>query len=224
VRTSLELDRLAVGPPRAPALFRLSLCVPAGKTAAVVGPSGFGGTTLARTIVGLLRPHAGRILVREHASAPERDITHLPPGERPVGFVPAGGGLLPHLTVAGNILFGLRLRRRTFHIPEPATDPTITALGLQPYLDHYPRLLTDSVVLRVALARALSRAPEAVVVDGTAGAVGLGGLEEWWRRIPQHDRMTLLICTTTPEVAWWTDHVKQIPTRDPETAPGMDRQ
>ena len=89
-----------------PILRDCTLAVEKGAVLTLLGPSGCGKTTLLRIIAGFVEPDAGRITVGG------KDITHLPPNRRQVGFVFQNYALFPHLTVAGNVAYGLKVRRR----------------------------------------------------------------------------------------------------------------
>ena len=140
-----------------PVLRGIELTVPSGGLTAVVGPSGCGKTTLLRVVAGFERPAAGTIVLGD------RDVTALPPERRRIGYVTQEGNLFPHVTVAGNITFGLpwRARRARQRVPE-----LLELLGLDPSLaDRYPHQLSGGQQQRVALARALAPGPALLLLD-----------------------------------------------------------
>jgi ABC-type sugar transport system ATPase subunit len=200
VEITLELRDLVIGFPRPLVLDRLSLRVHPGEILAVAGLSPFGGTTLARLIAGTLRPDAGAILIDGD------DVTYTPPGRRPVGFVPAGGGLLPHLTVSENITFGLRLRGEHYAVEWRLADHA-DRLELRPLLALRPYELSPGQRLRVALARAAARLPKVLVVDATAGATGLAGLRQLIHRACASAETPAVVCTDRPAVVAEADRV-----------------
>ncbi len=128
---------------------RVDLDVAPGSFCVVLGPSGCGKTTCLRMIAGLETPSEGRITIAG------RDVTALPPAARGVAMVFQSYALFPHLSVAENILFGLRARR----VPAPERrrrlDDAVAMLGLAPLLDRRPAQLSGGQQQRVALGRAI---------------------------------------------------------------------
>jgi iron(III) transport system ATP-binding protein len=140
-------------------LCGLNLEVPEGGLAAVLGPSGCGKTTLLRVIAGLHPVQEGRI---ELAG---RTLTaggvRVPPERRGIGIVPQEGALFPHLTVAGNVAFGLtREQRRNGRV-----DELLEMVGLAGYGRRVPAELSGGQQQRVSLARALAPRPAMVLMD-----------------------------------------------------------
>ena len=139
------------------ALDALDLVVEAGELLVLVGPSGSGKSTALRILAGLAAPTAGRVLIGD------RDVTRLPPHRRGLAMVFQDYALYPHLTVAQNLAFGLRVRR------EDAVDQRVTEvarqLGLGELLARYPDQLSGGQQQRVALARAMVRQPDAYLMD-----------------------------------------------------------
>jgi molybdopterin-binding protein len=141
----------------------ITLDVPTGGYALVIGPTGSGKTTLLEAVAG----HAA--LVRGRVLLDGRDVTALPAEARQVGFVYQQYHLFPHLTVGGNIAYGLH---------DLASD-TATArvreladlLGLTPLLDRSPGRLSGGEQQRVALARALAPRPRLLLLDEPFAAV-----------------------------------------------------
>ena len=127
----------------------VSFKVAAGSLAVLLGPSGCGKSTTLRLIAGLEDVDAGRILVGG------RDVTHVPPAGRALAMVFQSYALFPHLSVAENILFGLRVRRvgaaeRTARLQRAAD-----LLGLGQLLERKPSQLSGGQQQRVALGRAI---------------------------------------------------------------------
>ncbi|NES11276.1 ABC transporter ATP-binding protein, partial [Pseudomonas laurentiana] len=102
---ALELNALYKTFGNVAALNDVSLCVPAGSRAAIVGPSGSGKTTLLRMIAGFEFPDSGSI--RLNGQTLVDSANQVPAHQRLIGYVPQDGALFPHMTVAGNIGFGL---------------------------------------------------------------------------------------------------------------------
>ncbi|MFW3169594.1 ABC transporter ATP-binding protein [Geodermatophilus sp. CPCC 206100] len=144
-----------------PVLTGVDLHVPEAGFTALLGPSGCGKTTLLRLIAGFDDPDSGAIEVGGRLVAgPGRSV---PARRRSIGFVPQEGGLFPHLTVAGNVAFGLprRLRRDTTRV-----GGLLALVGLDPALaQRSPHQLSGGQQQRVALARALAPEPSLVLLD-----------------------------------------------------------
>ena len=135
-----------------------SLCVARGEIVALLGPSGCGKTTLLRLIAGFERPDGGSVTVDGRLVASPSAWTA--PEARRVGMVFQDYALFPHLTVAGNIGFGLPRRTRASRVPE-----LLAIVGLDGLERRYPHELSGGQQQRVALARALAPAPELVLLD-----------------------------------------------------------
>jgi iron(III) transport system ATP-binding protein len=143
-----------------PVLRGIDLTVPDGSITAVLGPSGCGKTTLLRIIAGFVRSDAGTVTVGDRLV--EGPGVQVKPDKRGVGYVPQEAGLFPHLTVAGNILFGLRRSART---PDRLRE-MLRLAELGPELaQRYPHQLSGGQQQRVAIARALAPNPALVLLD-----------------------------------------------------------
>ncbi|GAB3170408.1 ABC transporter ATP-binding protein [Myceligenerans halotolerans] len=139
----------------------VDLTVREGTTTAVLGASGRGKTTLLRVVAGFLRPRSGTVAVDGRVVA--GDGTWMPPERRGVGYVRQDGGLFPHLSVAGNIAFGLPWPRRR-HGGRVAE--LLELVGLPTTLaGRRPDELSGGQQQRVALARALAPRPGLVLLD-----------------------------------------------------------
>ncbi len=125
----------------------------------LVGPSGCGKSTLLRMIAGLENITAGQIKIGE------RVVNDLPPKARDVAMVFQNYALYPHMTVAANMGFSLRLR----HAPQQEIDARVNRaaaiLGLEPLLLRYPRQLSGGQRQRVAMGRAIVRDPQVFLFD-----------------------------------------------------------
>src|SRR5439155_1081183 len=142
-----------------PALQELSLEVRDGEFLVLLGPSGCGKTTALRCIAGLEEPTTGEILIGE------RDVTHLPPGDRDVAMVFQNYALYPHLTARANLAFGLEVRGVARPEIARRVQETAQRLGLTELLDRLPASSSGGQRQRVALGRAIVRAPRAFLFD-----------------------------------------------------------
>lgn len=161
----LRVEQLEVRFDGTPALAGVDLDVDAGTRLAVLGPSGSGKSTLLRTIAGLLRPHAGRIVLAG------RDLARLPPHRRGIGLMHQDGMLFPHLDVAGNVGFGLRMAGATRDTRERRTRELLELVGLTGFERRSIGTLSGGERQRVALARALAPQPQVLLLDEPLGAL-----------------------------------------------------
>jgi iron(III) transport system ATP-binding protein len=159
--SELRLRAVTAGYGRDAVLDEVDLTVPAGTTTAVLGGSGNGKTTLLRVVAGFLRPDAGQVFIGGRAVAGPG--TWVPPERRGVGYVRQEGGLFPHLSVAGNIAFGLPWPRRRHR---GRVLELLDLVGLPAEMaDRSPDRLSGGQQQRVALARALAPSPDLVLLD-----------------------------------------------------------
>jgi putrescine transport system ATP-binding protein len=152
------------------AVDALSLDIHAGEFFALLGPSGCGKTTLLRLLAGFERPDAGRILLDG------RDIAATPPHLRPVNMMFQNYALFPHLTVAGNIAFGLRqegIRGGGTARADIAArvEEMLALVRLQGLSRRRPDQLSGGQRQRVALARALAKRPRVLLLDEPMAAL-----------------------------------------------------
>jgi putative spermidine/putrescine transport system ATP-binding protein len=142
-----------------------NLDVARGEFVSFLGPSGCGKTTTLRMIAGFERPTSGSITVDD------KDITNKSPNQRNVGMVFQSYALFPNMTVAGNIGFGLKVRKR------PKADITrkvaelIELMHLEGRADRYPWQMSGGQQQRVALARALAIEPQVLLLDEPLSAL-----------------------------------------------------
>jgi putative spermidine/putrescine transport system ATP-binding protein len=147
------------------ALDRLDLDIAGGEFLALLGPSGCGKTTALRAIAGFERPDAGRVLLDG------RDITDVPASKRDMGMVFQAYSLFPNLTVADNVAFGLRVRRRGRAEQKRRAAELLELVGLADRGGRYPHQLSGGQQQRVALARALAVAPQVLLLDEPLSAL-----------------------------------------------------
>lgn len=137
----------------------IDMTIPAGKLTTLLGPSGCGKTTSLRMLAGYTRPTSGRILIDGN------DVTRTPPEKRGLGMVFQSYALFPHMTVAENVAYGLKLRRT----PRPERDARVAEslelVGLGHLAGRKPRALSGGQQQRVALARAIAIRPRLLLLD-----------------------------------------------------------
>jgi len=143
------------------AVRELNLEIERGELMAVLGPSGCGKTTLLRVIAGFEQPDAGCVVVSDDVVAGPGRL--VPPEKRRVGMVFQDYALFPHLSVEGNVAFGLSNRPREER--DALTRRTLELVGLQHRARTGVHALSGGERQRVALARALAPEPELVLLD-----------------------------------------------------------
>src|SRR3989441_644286 len=147
------------------AVDRLSLDIRAGEFFALLGPSGCGKTTLLRLLAGFETPEEGRILLDG------KDIAAVPPHRRPVNMMFQNYALFPHLTVAGNVAFGLKQDG----LPRDEIAARVAAMLALVKLENFdarkPQALSGGERQRVALARALVKRPRLLLLDEPLAAL-----------------------------------------------------
>jgi thiamine transport system ATP-binding protein len=146
--------------------FEADLSVPEGAAVAVVGPSGSGKSTLLAAVAGFVPVSEGRILWQG------RDITDLPPAERPLTLLFQEHNLFPHLTVAQNVGLGLRPGLRLDVGERAAVEAALGDVGLAGFGARRPASLSGGERQRVALARALLRGRPLLMLDEPFAALG----------------------------------------------------
>jgi iron(III) transport system ATP-binding protein len=155
----LKVTELRKGYGAQPVLEGVNLDVPAGSLTAVLGRSGCGKTTMLRVLAGFERADAGTLELG--GITLDGGSSYIAPERRSIGYVPQEGALFPHLTVAGNVGFGLsRSERRGSTVSE-----LLELVGLPQLARRYPHQLSGGEQQRVALARALARRPALLLLD-----------------------------------------------------------
>jgi ABC-type sugar transport system ATPase subunit len=143
----------------------VSLHVAAGEYFVLMGATGSGKSLLIKSICGLVRPSTGAIRIGQ------RDVTHLEPRDRRVGYVPQDSGLFPHLSVLRNVTFSLRARGTRGQAALRAAGPIIDMLGIYHLLPRSCRGLSGGESQKVALARALAAQPDVLLLDEPVSAL-----------------------------------------------------
>jgi molybdate transport system ATP-binding protein len=172
--------RLKFNLTRADFALNVDLQLPGRGVTALFGPSGCGKTTLLRCIAGLERA-SGSLMVNEHLW---QDATHFTPTyQRAIGYVFQEASLFPHLSVRGNLQYGMK---RTSSNGKVAIDPIIDLLGIRALLDRKPEGLSGGERQRVAIARALAVDPKLLLMDEPLAALDLKRKQEI---LPYLDRL-----------------------------------
>jgi thiamine transport system ATP-binding protein len=148
--------------------FRLQadFAVPAGSVVAVIGPSGAGKSTLLSVIAGFYPSVAGRIVWEQ------RDITGLPPAQRPVAMLFQDNNLFPHLTVAQNVGLGIRPDLRLTQEDRTRVAQAVHRVGLDGMDGRKPATLSGGQQGRVALARVVVQRRPLILLDEPFAALG----------------------------------------------------
>jgi putative spermidine/putrescine transport system ATP-binding protein len=136
-----------------------------GEFISFLGPSGCGKTTTLRMIAGFEYPDAGSIKVDD------KDITQLPPNKRNVGMVFQSYALFPNMTVASNIGFGMRVKKRPAEAIRKRVGELLEMINMPEKADRYPYQLSGGQQQRVALARALAIEPQVLLLDEPLSAL-----------------------------------------------------
>jgi putative spermidine/putrescine transport system ATP-binding protein len=166
------------------ALDDVSLSVERGEFVTLLGPSGSGKTTLLMTIAGFARPTAGSILIGD------TEIVRLPPHRRDIGMVFQNYALFPHMTVAGNIGYPLRLRKRSKAEIVERVERVLDLVQLAGYGDRRVDELSGGQRQRVALARAIVFEPRILLMDEPLSALDKQLRERMQMEIRRlHDRL-----------------------------------
>ncbi len=159
--TLLSIRNLAVAFGNQEILHELNLEVSQGELIAILGSSGAGKSTLLRLIAGFETPTAGEIWLAGKQVSGTQDI--LSPGKRGIGIVPQDAALFPHLSVRGNIEFGLLgvdKAQKSARVNE-----LLKLIRMEEFADRKPDQLSGGQAQRVALARALAKKPALVLLD-----------------------------------------------------------
>jgi multiple sugar transport system ATP-binding protein len=137
----------------------VNLTIESGEFMVLVGPSGCGKSTLLRMIAGLEEITGGRALIGD------RDVTHLSPRDRDIAMVFQNYALYPHLSVAKNLAYGLKVRKTPKEEIAKRVTEVARMLGLEELLDRRPGALSGGQRQRVAMGRAIVREPAAFLMD-----------------------------------------------------------
>jgi sulfate transport system ATP-binding protein len=180
------------------ALRDVSVDIPSGALTALLGPSGGGKSTLLRIIAGLETPDSGTIEIEGE------DSTKLSPQRRNVGFVFQHYAAFKHMTVFGNVAFGLEIRKRPKAQIKARVDELLELVHLEQFAHRYPAQLSGGQRQRMALARALAVEPKVLLLDEPFGALDAQvrkELRSWLRRLHDEVHVTTVFVTHDQEEA-----------------------
>jgi putative spermidine/putrescine transport system ATP-binding protein len=155
----LEIENAEVAYGATKALHSLSLRIGRGEFFCLLGPSGCGKSTTLNVVAGFLRVTSGKVLLAG------QDVTRLPPQRRQVGIVFQSYALFPHMSVAENIGYGLKLRKRSRSEIEARVAELVRLVKLDGKAERHPRQLSGGEQQRVAIARALAISPQLLLLD-----------------------------------------------------------
>jgi len=180
------------------ALEDVSLEVPEGALVALLGPSGSGKSTLLRIVAGLETPDQGVVRIAGN------DVTNARPQDRGIGFVFQHYAAFAHMTVWGNVAFGLKIRKRKPAEVRARVDELLDLVGLTQWAEQRPHQLSGGQRQRMALARALAVEPQVLLLDEPFGALDAkvrAELRRWLRRLHDEQGVTTVLVTHDQEEA-----------------------
>jgi sulfate transport system ATP-binding protein len=180
------------------ALDDVSIGVADGALTALLGPSGSGKSTLLRIIAGLEEPDAGDVTIGGEV------VTGTPARNRGVGFVFQHYAPFKHMTVQGNVAFGLTVRKRPKAEIDARVKELLELVRLDGLAGRYPSQLSGGQLQRMALARALAVQPKVLLLDEPFGALDAqvrSELREWLRRLHDEIHVTTIFVTHDQEEA-----------------------
>jgi sulfate transport system ATP-binding protein len=187
------------------ALDDVSLEIEDGSLTALLGPSGSGKTTLLRVIGGLETPDQGSVVIGG------RDVTHVTPQQRGIGFVFQHYAPFKHMTVWDNVAFGLAIRKRPKDEIRQKVGDLLALVQIAHLADRYPSQLSGGQRQRMALARALAIQPGVLLLDEPFGALDARVRKElrtWLRRLHDEAHVTTVFVTHDQEEAMdVADHI-----------------
>ena len=184
----------------------VDLALPGRGVTALFGHSGSGKTTLLRCIAGLERAPRGRLAV--DGEVWQDETRWLPTHKRPIGYVFQEASLFPHLTVMGNLRYGMK---RVTDAQRVSLDQAIELLGIGHLLDRKPDRLSGGERQRVGMARALAVSPRLLLMDEPLAPLGLKRKQEILPYLERlHDELdipVLYVSHSPDEVARLADHL-----------------
>lgn len=176
----------------------LSLDVRPGEFLSLLGPSGCGKTTTLRAVAGFVTPRSGDIWIGEQS------VIGVPPNRRSIGMVYQNYALFPHMTVADNIAFGMKMRGYPRADISARVPRLLAQLRLSAFAQRYPKQLSGGQQQRVALARALAFDPSVLLLDEPLAALDKqlrGDMQFELRKLQREIGITTIFVTHDQEEA-----------------------
>jgi ABC-type sugar transport system ATPase subunit len=158
-RPILQLESIGKAYGRTPVLIDVSFAARTGDLTVIYGPPAAGKSVLVRILTGLEQPDAGRIILRGE------DVTHLPPADRNIGYVPQSFALYPHLSVRANIAYPLDLAGVPAAEAREVVANAAAMLKIEEHLDKTPDQLSGGQKQRVAIARGIAKRTDFFILD-----------------------------------------------------------
>src|SRR4051794_22544687 len=192
----LDLSNVRKSFAQSTAVENFNLEVERGEFISFLGPSGCGKTTTLRMVAGFETPTAGTIKINGV------DITNTPPNQRQVGMVFQSYALFPNMTVAGNIGFGLKVKRQPESAIKARVDEMLKIIHMSEVGGRYPYQMSGGQQQRVALARALAIQPQVLLLDEPLSALDAKiriSLRNEIRAIQRHLGITTIYVTHDQE-------------------------
>lgn len=162
---SLHVDRITVKYGDFVAIQDISLQVEPGQTTAVIGPSGCGKSTTLKAVAGLNHVSKGSVIIND------KDVTELSASQRNIGLVPQSYACFPHMTVRGNIAYGLKVRGVDSDTTKATVERVLNLTQLAEYAERKPAQLSGGQRQRVALGRAIAIDPNVLLLDEPLAAL-----------------------------------------------------
>ena len=157
--TAISLSGLTKKYDKTLAVDGIDLKIGSGELFFLLGPSGCGKTTLLRMLAGFIDPTAGKIMFGD------KEVTHTPPNKRNTGMVFQSYALWPHMTVAENVAYGLKIRKNTPTEQRKKALGALETVHMGHLADRKPNELSGGQQQRVALARAIVVEPDVLLLD-----------------------------------------------------------
>ena len=179
-------------------LSKINFTIPTGKYGVLMGRTGSGKTTVLEAIAGLSTVTAGQIMLGD------RDVTHLKPAQRNLGYVPQDGALFDTMSVYDHLGFALTIRKVSKTEIKQRVHELAELLDIADLLDREPYTLSGGEAQRVALGRALAHRPSVLCLDEPLSALDEELHEEICRlieRVHQETGVTILHVTHSPSEA-----------------------
>ena len=193
----------------------LELQLPGQGITAIFGPSGSGKTTLLRAVAGLENNQQGRIQIGPHIWQDTQKGIDLPTWQRDLGYVFQESSLLPHLSVADNLNFGLKRALKSAGRAQSdaaeALQASVELLGIGSLLQRMPHQLSGGERQRVAIARAIAMQPQLLLMDEPLASLDMARRQEifpWLSKLRDELKMPMLYVThSAEEVTRLADHL-----------------